>query len=67
MAGKATEYLGLNRLFCGSLEEKNAEGQVDKGGLACQENVENLSKTLSGCSDDSSKLRVCGFWLLNQQ
>lgn len=46
---------------------ENAEGKVNKGGLACKENVENLSNTLSGCSDDSSKLRVCGFWLLNQQ
>lgn len=63
-AGKATQCLGRNRLFCGPLEEKEAEGKADRQWRTGKGNIENLSKIVSGCSGHSSKLGVCGFWLL---
>lgn len=35
-AGKAVEFSEIRRMFCGILEDKNAESNVDNGGLACK-------------------------------
>lgn len=34
--GKAVEFSEIRGMFCGILEDKNAESNVDNGGLACK-------------------------------
>ena len=48
-ARKAIEYSKLGELFCGSLEDKSVEGNVEDGSLACdvsEGRLETLIRTI---------------------
>lgn len=55
---RSIKYSKLGELFCGSLEEMNAERNADEGGLACEVSEGNL-KLLKDCQGH------CIFAILN--
>lgn len=67
--GKAIESSEIRGMFCGILEDKNAESNVDNGGLACK--LQGEAKTLLELCDYSIKTHgiatfcaLLGQWML---